>query len=418
MSKTNTNSAFVHNFVHGDYYEVTTTAADFQVDGESIFKLDLQGKLEVPAVIVTATTDGLTTGVVPDGSGFVNVNTDDTADTIALPLSSVGHQIRGRIGPDTDAYDTLIASLDFFFKLDDGATTTAANAGDSGTTGTYVTGGNASATTSSGLPFWSTGSAQALDGSDDYISTPYVSGADTTGSFGCWLKRDSGAVSQSAMGAYDSSGTKRFFVGINGDGCIGAGMGSDSWGADLDTGVYAVPDRAYHVAVTWETGGDVRLYVDGILKVTHAFAGTLPTSTAFYLGCRNDEGSGAASFFSGEIDECFIDDTVLTQANISTLAAGGDGQACEICTVIGSGETINGVAADSVGTGVSVAAWSGWEANCYSPGAWTLTETTTTGRINGYVYSPDYIVIQENTAAEYAAISPSYLTTTMYVIVG
>lgn len=416
MSQTHANRAFVHNFVDStDFYGDTTTIFDVQVNDTSVLKVTKGGGVTQPHSVVAATADGLTTGIIPSTATFAQISTNSTADTVALPYSTMGQTIRGRVGPDTSGYTSLVGSEVGYFPLDDTTGTVASNDG-SGADGAYdITGTNASETAVPALAFWSTGTGQGLNGSSDHITTT-LSPTGSTGSMACWMKRNSGAVTDSAMGCFEASGTKRCFLGINASGNIGAGIGSDSWDADLDSGVEMDPQREYHAAVTWNTGGDVKIYVNGVLKVTHAFAGSLPTSTNYFLGARSDDGTDA-SWFDGCIDEVVVSTSELSQANITTLFQGGSAQACEICSVIGSGELINGASADSVGTGVSVPAWSGWEATCFSPGEWILTVYDTTGRINNYVYSPDYDTIQENTSAEYTPINPK-LTTTMYVIVG
>lgn len=63
-------------------------------------------------VAVTATADGLTTGLIPDGAGFVSVTSANADHIITLPVGAVGQQIRGWIGANGCEVRTVASSND------------------------------------------------------------------------------------------------------------------------------------------------------------------------------------------------------------------------------------------------------------------------------------------------------------------
>lgn len=70
--------------------EVTDTTGGLKVDGHSTFTKGLQTGSQT----VTATADGLTTGLIPDGASFVTVSSDNADKVVVLPAAVIGNVIR------------------------------------------------------------------------------------------------------------------------------------------------------------------------------------------------------------------------------------------------------------------------------------------------------------------------------------
>ena len=74
-----------------------------------------------------------------------------------------------------------------------------------------------------------------------------------------------------------------------------------------------------HVAATWSTAGEMKLYIDGALETTYSAASLNPRSTAnaFFIG--QDLGGAA---YTGALDQIPIYDSVLTDVQVAALHAG------------------------------------------------------------------------------------------------
>ena len=73
-----------------------------------------------------------------------------------------------------------------------------------------------------------------------------------------------------------------------------------------------------HVAATWDTSGNMSLYLNGQLETTYGGGSTVPrnTSNQFYIG---QDLSGNS--FTGSLDQIQIFDSVLSAGQIASLAA-------------------------------------------------------------------------------------------------
>jgi hypothetical protein len=69
-----------------------------------------QHNADVHTASVTATTDGLTTGLIPDGTDFVSVTSAAATSIITLPSGTVGTVIRGYVGANGCEMRTVAAS--------------------------------------------------------------------------------------------------------------------------------------------------------------------------------------------------------------------------------------------------------------------------------------------------------------------
>jgi hypothetical protein len=80
------------------------------------------------------------------------------------------------------------------------------------------------------------------------------------------------------------------------------------------TGPTLPVDRWSYVAATYD-GADMKLFVDGALVGTQAFAGSLQPSSELNVGCAPSDGC-----YSGGIDELRVSTTARSQAEISQVA--------------------------------------------------------------------------------------------------
>jgi len=72
----------------------------------------------------------------------------------------------------------------------------------------------------------------------------------------------------------------------------------------------------YHLTVTWD-GQNIKFYIDGTVKDTKTWTGTLPDSSASLLiGC---DPPGSTEYYKGDMDELRIYNYVLTPGEITTL---------------------------------------------------------------------------------------------------
>jgi hypothetical protein len=163
-----------------------------------------------------------------------------------------------------------------------------------------------------------TGDANAcfdFDGSNDAVVIPYSASLNAaTFSISGWIKRDadSGAAetiinsrgSNTGYSVRISSGDKLGFVLAD-----GAAASENSGTTSLAVGTW------YHIAVTYD-GTNARVYVNGALELTAADAYSANTTTALYIGTRDN----GTERFNGKIDELtYHGSTVLTDAQIANL---------------------------------------------------------------------------------------------------
>lgn len=207
------------------------------------------------------------------------------------------------------------------------------NVGSSITDASNNGSGEASITgTINGAPRWvpgilnNNGAALYFDG-NTYVSAPNNTKAQltTAGTISLWFKMTAaqnnvwllhkGTTSNNSecYGLYiDSNGNLRLRV---------------RWGTsggnynETPTGFRPVSDTWYHVAATWVNGGAMVLYVNGVQQATITPGTSLTarnTNGSLYLGA----GSSSTTEFIGIIDEVYLYNTALTQANITALATG------------------------------------------------------------------------------------------------
>lgn len=214
----------------------------------------------------------------------------------------------------TYASEVLADSPRIYWRLGDASGTTATDSSGNGKNGTYS--GSPTLGATSLLPSESSNTAVSFDGVDDYVAVSDTSSL-TAFTVEAWIKLSStpdagGVVAVSKM--LGSPSTSRLFNLRVASSLALAAQVYDSGGSvtSLSGGILSV-GTAYHVALTFSSGGDCKLYLNGSLNASGTRSGSLSTaSIPFTVGARSD----LVTFFPGVIDEVAFYGTDLSAARI------------------------------------------------------------------------------------------------------
>ena len=208
------------------------------------------------------------------------------------------------------------ATLDRYYPLD-------TDAGDDSGNGVHGTASGATFSTEFPPVLGGGGSAQ-FDGVDDRV---IISDAihPTAYTISAWVKPDMlRGQSIVVRTADDPTTTWSHQIRMAADGTFEAYTYAEGAFSVKGTTV-AVPGQWYHVLATAESGGEMKLYVDGVAEGAAAPVGTLWTlGTQWQIG--SDSGNGLV-FFDGAIDDVAIFSEPLSQSQINALASGVTPQA-------------------------------------------------------------------------------------------
>ncbi len=126
-----------------------------------------------------------------------------------------------------------------------------------------------------------------------------------------------GGVAWSGGGTYemvlDFGGNKHYFAAFNG---VANGVLTISGVARSVVSANPIPTSGWHLlTLTWASGGDLKMYVDGVLASVAGttYAGTLDSAATVIIG-----NGGASTFFNGSLDEPAIYGTALSATQIDT----------------------------------------------------------------------------------------------------
>ena len=163
--------------------------------------------------------------------------------------------------------------------------------------------------------------AWRFDGTDDYIKTTSVLVSSPTQlTIGGWFKRNGSNTGYATMlqhGLDSSIGASSFHIGMETSnnqilGAIGSNTGISGGWQNGRTGVYAAQDVWYYVVSSWD-GGQVKIYVDGVLKKTYTLTTYTNNTTPTRLG-TSGEATGSY-WFNGDIANVFIAPNVSFSAD-------------------------------------------------------------------------------------------------------
>ena len=211
----------------------------------------------------------------------------------------------------------LTTNLVGYWKLDEGAGTSAADSSPSGNTGTLV-----------GTPTWVAGAkafspfAISLNGTTDAVSLGFnqLPAANQNKSVSLWFN----------YAAAPTTGNHDFFSFTDGAACglqIGTrttGLAVWPWGAIPVFLTATAPAVGWHHLVYTYDGTNHVLYIDTVQVATSTTANTQTcTPTNATIGAYRNATTGLHEFFHGEIDDVRVwKDRVLTTADVSALFNG------------------------------------------------------------------------------------------------
>lgn len=235
-----------------------------------------------------------------------------------------------------------------------------------------------------------------FDGTDDRIHLGNIHTLRNSGwSISMWVKtpmtEDTVALLGKNNGDFDSSLGERSFE-ITGNqtwnklinpepagnfavnGYSMGGVGTNQGAVSLDDGIWHMLTAVHDNSVS---ATDMTLYIDGVAQPLGGQ--TLSNNSSadfghFYLGFANPTGTGAASYFTGQMAEVSFYDIAIDQATVDVLFAAGSAGNYDTWAANYPGLELSNPAADLDGDGLAnvVEAWFGTH-----PGQWNLGLATT-----------------------------------------
>jgi hypothetical protein len=179
--------------------------------------------------------------------------------------------------------------------------------------------------------------ALQFDGSDDKLTAAYDSALDVgpgaQGTVEAWIKTEDTGANLSIVTRGDLAGNAGYRLWLNGGGC-GAGVptfyaGSSALCANDGVGNVSIADGEWHhVAGVYNTGTG-RIYIDGEELGSGAMGGILgDTSSGLAIGGSNE--TGAAGYFTGEIDDVRISNFARYPSELPPLRRSGTSGAAAV----------------------------------------------------------------------------------------
>lgn len=119
--------------------------------------------------------------------------------------------------------------------------------------------------------------------------------------------------------AGSQSASNRCWLGFN-NGFASFGIGGTGGGDFMGSSDLRSASQFVTVCGTWDTSGDVVIYVDGVEENRTAWTGTM-SSDPICVGARGLSASTSDLFFDGDLVRCMVLDRALTQTEISDIHA-------------------------------------------------------------------------------------------------
>ena len=158
-----------------------------------------------------------------------------------------------------------------------------------------------------------------FDGVDDYVSLGVsgMSAAKNVGSISAWFKLETIGATGYIIRLYgDADNNIRIFYHAFNNELRVSYKGSGESITALTTDAIEGDGLWHHVAGTWDSSGNLKIYLDGNLKETTGISGTFTGSfTAASIG--NDTQS--SGYWKGNIDEVSLFKVELSAADVTTL---------------------------------------------------------------------------------------------------
>ena len=219
-----------------------------------------------------------------------------------------------------------------YWKLDDGAGTSAADSSGNARTGTLSPTGCTAAPASSGTPTWTSsgrlGGALSLNGTGNCVSIPHNAAFNAYPiTVTAWFKmptpgtQSTGIVSKRASGSVD--GWDLYASGGN------ATTPSRLWGVYYANGIsnvaqvgpnyYVSGDGVWHHAAMVVDANGMTMYGDGVVVATAAWGGTKGATTSTGEVRIGSMPTSTSGFFPGLVDEVRIYNRALTAGQVGAL---------------------------------------------------------------------------------------------------
>ncbi|MEI6455652.1 MAG: LruC domain-containing protein [bacterium] len=159
------------------------------------------------------------------------------------------------------------------------------------------------------------GSALKFDGITGHVQVPYNASINLTGdkiSFSFWFRQNQ----TGSEGTFIFQNVK-YIVKIDSQGKVSFQLYTPAWRSIVMNYADRILDADWHhVAATYD-GTTMKLFIDGVLKVSGTNSGTLNTSNSdVYIGNQN-----TINPFKGTMDEVLLYDRALTDSEVSMIYA-------------------------------------------------------------------------------------------------
>ena len=158
-----------------------------------------------------------------------------------------------------------------------------------------------------------------FDGVDDYVALGVsgMSAMKTTGSICGWFKLETIGSSGNIFQARVNSDNRMFVYYHAGNNQLTANYNAGGTANNAVTSDVVENDGLWHhVCSTWDSSGNLKIYLDGVLKATTAISGTFTGSFTTAAIGNNSVGGG---FWKGNIDEVVLFNKELDSTEVSNL---------------------------------------------------------------------------------------------------
>ena len=158
-----------------------------------------------------------------------------------------------------------------------------------------------------------------FDGVDDFVALGVtgMSAAKNTGSISAWFKLETTTASGDIMRIFeDSSNSIRIFYHAASNELRTLYVAGGTVNTALTTDAIEGDNLWHHVASTWDSSGNLKIYLDGTLKATTAISGTFSGSFSTASIGNNTQSGG---YWKGNIDEVTLFNLELTSTQVTSL---------------------------------------------------------------------------------------------------
>ena len=159
-----------------------------------------------------------------------------------------------------------------------------------------------------------------FDGVDDYVALGIsgIGALQDTGTISSWVKLETVSSTAYIMRIFGDADNHITLLYHNGSSELRGTYKSDGSTKTASTTDAIENDGLWHhVLTTWDSSGNIKIYLDGVLKDTNTFASSVFASpvTAAAIGSSTE----ASNYWQGNLDEISIYNYELSAANVTTL---------------------------------------------------------------------------------------------------